>query len=783
MNNKNGKKGYFNAHFSIKKSKSPQYNLESLNYKNQSPLFKVFMDNNKLKKVHLIKNTINFKEEKLQKSQLFNHNNNKNKAFLKPLLISFKILETKYNMTPQLFSDKIIFNLVLNKKCHLVSHFHELILCDNTLKEYLKKEYEYNESKNRIQKYFIYYQNYLKLFCKPYFVDFILNKKMLKHIEKIAHFIYSKNYALKNRNINKENNKEDKNKGKDKKDLILNLSIFNNRVVEDIEKANIFTVISSEDANKEIQILTNKIKNTFSQNNIEFETEITPISTFGEGKNYPPYLSGDIQPLSKNENVLLNSGDTINHNNLIKNIKIIETNNSLNSLISELNENKKKGTNYNNFKSKNILINKEKNINKIKEIFMNELVFPSEKKNKEIIELKTPRNIKLKIAKKIAVFKYPSNKIYLNKYFDKKRTSLGEYKHNDNNYNNEINKIINDEDASNLKKMRSNFNINLKQILDYHKIITSIHDKEKDKKSRKKKINNKNNLLNEIKLILKVKESNKHNNNFQSMDFNSETRNKLKHNISCLKKKMRLKLNYNNEMKQKLQRINSMTKLSSQIINKNKVKGRSNSIIKDRREIIAKNKDFTYTLLKIGGGILENHCKIILRQNRTSSRKERKSKNLLKYYNITKISIMNNLKKEIGTNCNSLSVNKNTNNNCDRYMNSYKNYSIKRCISPVIKRHTIFSSDLLFNSINDKITKSSLPSTNRSITKKEGKNKNNYLNLNNKEILNKNKFGHNILGRKFEKEESKLKLRYLKYIQKDENGFSSKNNIFGKNAK
>ena len=116
-------------------------------------------------------------------------------------------------------------------------------------------------------------------------------------------------------------------------------------------------------------------------------------------------------------------------------------------------------------------------------------------------------------------------------------------------------------------------------------------------------------------------------------------------------------------------------------------------------------------------------------------------------------------------------------------MNSYKNYSIKRCISPVIKRHTIFFSDLLFNSINDKITKSSLPSTNRSITKKEGKNKNNYLNLNNKEILNKNKFGHNILGRKFEKEESKLKLRYLKYIQKDENGFSSKNNIFGKNAK
>ena len=50
------------------------------------------------------------------------------------------------------------------------------------------------------------------------------------------------------------------------------------------------------------------------EKNIEFETEITPISTSGEGKNYPPQSSKDNQNLNKNENVLLNSGDTINHN-------------------------------------------------------------------------------------------------------------------------------------------------------------------------------------------------------------------------------------------------------------------------------------------------------------------------------------------------------------------------------------------------------------------------------------------------------------------------------------
>ena len=767
MNNKSSKKGYFNAHFSKKKSLSPQNYSESINYKNQSPLFKIFIDNNKLKKVHLMKNTINSKEEKLQRSQLNNHNynkNNNNKAFLNPLLLSFKILEAKYNMTPKLFCDKIIFNLVLNKKCHLVSYFHEI--------------YKYNESKDKIQKYFIYYQNYLNFFCKPYFVDFILNKKMLKYMEKIAQFFYSKNFALKN--PNKKNNKEEKNKGKDKKDLNLNLSIFNNRVVEDIEKVNIFTVVSSEDANKEMQILTNKIISTFSQKNIEFETEITPISTSGEGKINPPQISKD------SKIVLLNSGDTINHNNLIKNIKFIETNNSLNALISELKEKKNKGINCDDFISPNIIINKEKNRDKLKKIIINELAFPSAQKNKEKIELNTPRNINLKITKKIATFKYPSDKLYINnKYFDKKRTSIGECKHIDNNYNNnnEIKKIFNDKISSNPKRMINNCNLNLNQILDYHKIITSIHDNLKDKENKIEKINNKNNLLNEIKSIMKVKNNIKHKNNLQSMDFNSETRNKLNHNIISLKKKMKLKLNYYNEIKQKLKRINSMTKISSQTKNKYKVKGRNNSNIRERRELVTKNKDLTNKLHKIDGRILENHGKITLRQNRSSSRKDSDNKSLFRNFIITKISVMNSLKKENGTKRNSLSINKNNNNICDGYINSHKNYKIKRCISPVFKRQKIFSSGLLFNSTNDKITKSALPLSNRSITKKKGKNNNNYLNLNNIEILHKNKFGHNILGRKFGKEEYKLKLKYCKCIQKDKKGITPKKIFFDKMPK
>jgi hypothetical protein len=225
-------------------------------------------------------------------------------------------------------------------------------------------------------------------------------------------------------------------------------------------------------------------------------------------------------------------------------------------------------------------------------------------------------------------------------------------------------------------------------------------------------------------------------------------------------------------MKQKLKQINSMTKISSQTISKiskNKVKGRNNSIIRDGIELVSKNKDYTNSLLKIGGGILENHGKISLRQNRSSNRKDRDNKILFKNFNYTKISVMNSLKKEIGSKCNSLSVNRNTTSICNDYMNSHKNYNINRSISPIIKKHKIFSS-----STNDKITKSALPSPNRSITKKKGINRNNYLNLNNIKILNKNKFRHNDLGKKFGKKEYKLKLKYFKCIQNDKNGITPK---------
>ena len=154
-----------------KKYPSPQNNIESVNSKNKSPLFKIFMDNNnyKQKKLYLMRNTMNTLKENISKNKQ-NYN-----IYSKPLFIIYKILNAKYNINPKLYDEKIIFNLFFNKKCHLLASFRETLLYDNTLKEYLKCLYNYNKSKDKIHKYFIYYKNYINLFCRPTFADLFVN--------------------------------------------------------------------------------------------------------------------------------------------------------------------------------------------------------------------------------------------------------------------------------------------------------------------------------------------------------------------------------------------------------------------------------------------------------------------------------------------------------------------------------------------------------------------------------------------------------------------------------
>ena len=83
------------------------------------------------------------------------------------------------------------------------------------LREYLRREYKLNESCTRIPQYANYYKNYLLFFCKPCFNQYTINKKMVRHMEKVAQIFYNENYA----DAEEENNEEKEQKSLEKKKL------------------------------------------------------------------------------------------------------------------------------------------------------------------------------------------------------------------------------------------------------------------------------------------------------------------------------------------------------------------------------------------------------------------------------------------------------------------------------------------------------------------------------------------------------------------------------------
>ena len=182
----------------------------------KQPLFKMFM-NDSNRKLHLLKHNISNSKDSSITNQIDNNNNDNNKKkihhknmHLNLQLFSFKILEAKHNSTPELYLKKTLNILIKRKKCHFVADFNEKIISMSQLRDYLKRYYTYEETKERIPKYVSYYKNYLNFFCRPFFVSYIINKKMVRHMEKVAQIFYNENYA-------EEEKKDEEEKSKKKK--------------------------------------------------------------------------------------------------------------------------------------------------------------------------------------------------------------------------------------------------------------------------------------------------------------------------------------------------------------------------------------------------------------------------------------------------------------------------------------------------------------------------------------------------------------------------------------
>ena len=420
-----------------KKKKKNNNSPSNQNHKEdkKKPLFKIFMEENSKKKLHLLKgNTTNSKDSdsfyKHYKGDKFYYKNHLNLQ-----LFSYRILEAKHNSTPELYLKKCLNILIKKKKSHLLAYINEMHITTGTLKEYLKRFYTYKEVKERIPKYVSYYKNYLTFFCRPFFVNYTLNKKMVRHMEKVAQVFYNENYA------DEDKEEEEKNKKKKEKDNNSNkyIQIFSKKITQDIENCDVFTVVTSEAAMKQIQIINNKINkkmfkkiknNENNNNNILVKNN---LDNNNENNNQSIEIkqltiidnSYKITPINSNENRLeIDTGKLISE---LKNKEMIPlNNNSINLLIEELEQKKNSNNNSSSKNEKQIDI---KNINKnciviqggkttnnininINHLTIGQKLFPSnEKKFINGLALLNSNNSNKKIIKKLGHKNNVSNSV------------------------------------------------------------------------------------------------------------------------------------------------------------------------------------------------------------------------------------------------------------------------------------------------------------------------------------------------------------------------------------
>ena len=388
--NRNGKNNIIS---NIKKTKTLNQKSTKEDKKAKMPLYKIFMDENNSKikkKFHLMKNPticVNKDIQVKMKQSEFNLVFNLNLE-----LFSYKILEAKYNSNPELYESYNLDILITRKKCHYLAKFNEMGYNTSFLREYLKREYNLKEVQTRIPQYASYYKNYLVFFCKPCFNHYTINKKMVRHMEKVAQVFYNENYA-------DQENEEKQEQSQEKKKLP---NIFNKDIMNEIENCDNFTYVNSEAAMEQIQLINKKLKRNEKdlneknkikekeKENIIFPMEIEQSTIIEDNRKITPIIEKEKEEFNqklKNKTKIVFDIDKSNKSNDLDNInlKISQSTNSINILLNEM-EKEKKG---------NLILKNIKDLNENPYTFrkINSIISPSNKINMNVIKTKSIKNV------------------------------------------------------------------------------------------------------------------------------------------------------------------------------------------------------------------------------------------------------------------------------------------------------------------------------------------------------------------------------------------------------
>ena len=100
----------------------------------------------------------------------------------------------KYNSTPEEKNIMIINDIIETKTNHFLAVFKDFLITDY-VDEFLKRYFTFDECEELIPKFFLYYKNYLKFFCRGFFIDFKANKIIQDNGEFQAELYYNNNYG------------------------------------------------------------------------------------------------------------------------------------------------------------------------------------------------------------------------------------------------------------------------------------------------------------------------------------------------------------------------------------------------------------------------------------------------------------------------------------------------------------------------------------------------------------------------------------------------------------
>ena len=334
-------------------------------------------------------------------NQISNKRNKKLKDFDKFLIMNNQL--QKYNSNPEQKNIMIINDIIETKTNHFLAVFKDFLITDY-VDEFLKRYFTFDECEELIPKFFLYYKNYLKFFCRGFFIDFKANKIIQDNGEFQAELYYNNNYGGKDKGKGKKVNEEkisrysgDESKSKSKSETTQE----NKNNNTNISKINKIKLIFSKS-------IRNKLGGSESSR-IQEKKELSNI--FYKNKNETITLNDETKVYNE-DNMFTNENSLINLLNILINKKLKRKKNNENK-IAKNNINEKnivniyknllsqspiKSARYQNYIKNGIYNKTSKKISSIK-IFNKNIPIILKNKNHNLSnEMKTPFLEKTKMA-------------------------------------------------------------------------------------------------------------------------------------------------------------------------------------------------------------------------------------------------------------------------------------------------------------------------------------------------------------------------------------------------